>query len=216
MNKQELFNSPFIYHVTSDIPQDKKVENKPIYHYTSSEAFLSIVAEKQIRFTDVRYMNDRSETTYVVQRILSFVEENRENFPQFASTVYKLLEENNIDDIKENNLIEIRYYNLPYHPYAESRHFLFCTCARPDLLNMWNYYIKNGNYQGYSIGFNLYNFLKTFDTEHTKILNSFSVYHGKVLYKEEEQFSLIRPLADEIEKMLTKDYKKKSPIVKSS
>ena len=38
---------------------------------------------------------------------------------------------------------------------AKLRYYVFCTSTKVDSLNMWNYYLKNGKYQGYNIGISL-------------------------------------------------------------
>ena len=85
-------------------------------------------------------------------------------------------------------------------PYMEQRHFVFCMSAKQDSLNMWNYYVNNGNYQGYNIGFSVNKFLKTFDINVDKFIDPFIVYYGDVLYKEAEQYKEIKSFFDLIEK----------------
>ena len=53
------------------------------YHYTSPDAFLSIIQHQAIRFTDIRYLNDRAEGIYFVKLLLDFVEKNAGKYPLF-------------------------------------------------------------------------------------------------------------------------------------
>ena len=64
---------------------------------------------------------------------------------------------------------------IKYH-YNNDRAFVFCTSIDGDSLSMWNYYVNNGFYQGYNIGFNMQKLLKSFDTEDKRHLDSFFVY----------------------------------------
>lgn len=66
---------------------------------------------------------------------------------------------------------------------------------------MWNYYVQNGHYEGYAIGLKLFEFLKTFETPSNKEPDAFSVYHGKVLYKEDAQFEAMERIVKSIENM---------------
>ena len=76
------FKSGFIQKFS---PEDQSGDHISLnaYHYTSPEAFLSIIQNHSIRFTDIRYMNDRAEGIYFVKLLLDFVEKNRGNYPHF-------------------------------------------------------------------------------------------------------------------------------------
>ena len=84
------------------------------------------------------------------------------------------------------------------------RKFVFCTTTESDQLNMWNYYVHNGKYQGYNIGFNIEKLLKSFDTEKPKNADPFSVVYGKVLYDKKKQCEEILRLFEELE--IRKDF----------
>ncbi len=55
---------------------------------------------------------------------------------------------------------------------------------------MWNYYVQNGHYEGYAIGFDLYKFLKTFDAPSKDEMDSFSVYQEKYYIKRTHNLKL--------------------------
>ena len=42
----------------------QKIENTIVYHYTGACSLLSILENECVRFSDIRYMNDRSETIF--------------------------------------------------------------------------------------------------------------------------------------------------------
>lgn len=171
-----------------------------IYHYTSPEAFLSIVQHQEIRFTDIRYLNDRAEGVYFVKVLLDFLSKNAGKYPYFEETINQLLKGNDWDRIQNLETIEVHYNEVPRMPYKADRVFVFCACAEPDLLNMWNYYVNNGAYQGYNIGFRIKELLNTFDTPDSNEIDMFQVYYGNVIYDEKQQMREVRMLAEGIEK----------------
>lgn len=200
----ELFNSYSIKKFPEE-SNDIFDEGIIVYHYTSPEAFLSIITNEYIRFSDARYMNDKSEGKFFIKALLEFLEKNKNVYPLFEEAAYLLLKQNDLNMLKELEITNIDYYDPPKLKYKTQRQFLFCTCTSPDLLNMWNYYVNNGNYQGYNIGLKLSKILKTFDTDNQKELNSFSVYYGEVIYSAKEQEKEIKKLAEEIEKKYKND-----------
>lgn len=82
MNSELNFNSRFIQEFTPD-SMAGATESTIVYHYTSPEAFLSIVQGKSVRFSDLRYMNDKSESFFFVKRLLEFCDENKEKYQHF-------------------------------------------------------------------------------------------------------------------------------------
>jgi hypothetical protein len=94
-----------------------------LYHYTSSTAFLSIVKENALWFSDFRYMNDLSELRYGVDLFRAALAERIEN-------------EN--DDFLKILLLGARQqfeYALVYTDV-----FIFCMCEENNLLNQWRVY----------------------------------------------------------------------------
>lgn len=179
-------------------------ESTIVYHYTSPDAFLSIVQGKSVRFSDIRYMNDKSESLFFVKRLLEFCEEYKEKYQHFVDVVNELLKENNYSAIKKLKVQDIRYTEFPGLKMVKQRNFIFCTSNDADSLNMWNYYASNGKYTGYNVGFSVQRFLKTFDTNQEGVVDPFIIYYGNVLYKKKQQFEAIEELAKAIEKFITK------------
>lgn len=177
-----------------------KEQEDIVYHYTSPDAFLSIIQNQAIRFTDIRYLNDRAEGIYCVKLLLDFVGKNSGKYPYFEEAINQLLKGNDWARIQNLETTEVHFNEIPRMPYKAERVFVFCACAEPDLLNMWNYYVNNGAYQGYNIGLRVKELLKTFDTPDQNIIDAFHVYYGNVLYDEKRQMSEIRMLAESIER----------------
>lgn len=191
------YSSNFIHNYRRDgIVLDKS--EKIVYHYTSPEGLLGILNNQNVRFTDIRYMNDRSEGVYFIKKLIEYIEKNKSVFPHAETIVNSLLQENDYNEIKRLSVTNVKFKTNLNGKTKSARTFLFCTCTDPDLLNMWNYYVKNGAYQGYSIGFNVSSFLN-------ELGNIFpnsqfvSIYYGKVLYSPKEQEDEIKNLLQTIE-----------------
>ena len=97
MNKNNNISSPTIeniFHGKSNLNYKKK------YHYTSPNAFLSILQNQNLRFTDARFMNDKVELTYFIKLLLDFIDKNKQKYPLCEECLYGLLANYAIDDIK--------------------------------------------------------------------------------------------------------------------
>ena len=175
------------------------------YHYTSPDAFLSIIKDGKIRFTDARFLNDKTEVKYFISVLINFLNRNKNAFPLCCECVNELLKENNYNDLESLDVSKIKYnYNIVGKEAnsKEKRIFIFCTSADNDSLNMWNYYVNNGKYQGYNIGVNINKFLKVFEKISVNNIKDFKVYYGNVLYKENEQFKEISSYLRYIEDLI--------------
>lgn len=199
------FKSPHIHTFQpkeAHIQPDKKSIR---YHYTSANALMTILNAQQngygkVRFTDSRFMNDRSEHLFFIKRLLEYIGKHRNNYPFCEEVINKLLLQNHTeDDYISLRVSEIEETKMDVFQYVKSRHFLFCMCNKDDSLQMWNYYIHNGNYQGYNIGIKIFDFLKNFDSETTDNNDPIRFYCGNVLYKKGQQEKEIELLCNFIE-----------------
>ena len=191
------FNSLLINTFKPGLEENPKEKNKLKYHYTSPNALLSILKNQQIYFTDIRFLNDKSEDIYLVKLIMDLLDENEKEYPNVREVTNVLFKNNRISDLQSLNVINIDY-SVPLN-YIPMRKFVFCTTTESDQLNMWNYYVHNGKYQGYNIGFNIEKLLKSFDTEKPKTADPFRVVYGKVLYDKKKQCEEIFRLFEELE-----------------
>lgn len=175
------------------------------YHYTSPDAFLSILKGRKIRFTDARFLNDKTEIKYFISVLIDFLNQNKSSFPLCLECVSELLKENSFNDLEDLDVSKIKYnYKIAEKETdgKEKRIFIFCTSADNDSLNMWNYYVNNGKYQGYNIGININKFLKVFEKISVNNIKDFQVYYGNVLYKEKDQFKEISLYLKYIENLI--------------
>lgn len=172
-----------------------------VYHYTSPIGLYSIFNNKKLWCTDCQFMNDRSEFVYI-KKVLSKAfnqkdwnsKEDMEQYIDYImSTPYESLGIKNVKSKPFSIRFEI------------SRYYLFCTSLKKDSHNMWSYYIKNGNYSGYNMRFNVDKFVNLFTP-----LKDVTLIHGKVIYNEDEQ---IKQLRDELSRLDDK-YNKQIEIVK--
>ena len=135
MGKKPAFQSYFINEFQPG-KRIQEIENTVVYHYTGANAILSIFENGYVRFSDIRYMNDRSETVFFIKRLIEFIAENGEQYPFFRDAVNELLAENDYGQILDLNTDKVKYRDFPGLKMKLQRTFIFCTCNEPDLLNM--------------------------------------------------------------------------------
>lgn len=198
----EEFNSLFIQSFKPEDFLSLSIKEGIKHHYTSPEAFLSIIQEKKIRFTDYRYMNDKSENVYVVKVLLDFLEKNKGKYPNAEEVVYEMLKENDLKSIQNLDICSIKYTQIPRFTYKPARKCVFCMCDEQDSLHMWNYYVNNNSYRGMNIGIKVINFLNIFDSAETKLLDPIQIFYGSVLYNQNKQFKEIETLMKNTEKCI--------------
>jgi hypothetical protein len=122
------------------------MENSLIYHYTSIEALVKILApfkkkghEGQIciRATHARFMNDPLEYEYA----MSFIKESMIEYEKI----------NNISDRKSDCLFSGKSDFFKRLAHTPGEPFIFSFSEQPNDLSMWRAYGKDGN--GVNIGF---------------------------------------------------------------
>lgn len=138
-----------------------------MYHYTSANTLPFIIKERNelcLRFTDYRFLNDKSEGVEIKEFFLSVLHELfvqgkiSKDFLNEATRQYELKESEN--------------QNL----------YVACFSQDSDSLPMWNYYLKGGKYEGYSLGF-------VFDIQ--KYLRREVLFKRKVIYNDALKKKLI-------------------------
>lgn len=109
----------------SKLKFQKGHRTKPIYHYTSIVGLESILRNKTLRFTNIKYMNDKDE---IVAGLDSIAKDC-----------------NASDEVRERMRSAITNLGMQL--------FVCCFSLKEDSLPMWNYYTKEVNSQGYNIEF---------------------------------------------------------------
>ena len=148
----------------------KRIEE--VYHYTSPEGLVSILNNKTFRFTDCQFFNDKLEYNYIKRPLCAAINKVKN----------KLLNKDLIEDV--NNWLTEKYEMTYYTDKFKMRYYVFSTSIKGDSLNMWNYYLKNGKYQGYNIGISLE---KILDYIESLELGKCEFWQSKVMYSLFEQ-----------------------------
>lgn len=103
----------------------RSTKAKPIFHYTSIGGLQGIFEKRKLRFTNIKYMNDKDEIVAGVDslvKLLGMTEEKR-------------------DKMRKSSQL------------SGKQTFVCCFSLEGDSLPMWNYYTKEINNQGYNIEF---------------------------------------------------------------
>lgn len=175
------------------------------YHYTSANALMKILKHDEtsacIRFTDIRYLNDKSEMFYFLKILFIFLQNNKGKFAFCEEVINELLcKQHSYQDYIDMEVSSIAMPSSLPVSFATTRSFVFCTCKDSDSLHMWNYYASNGNYQGYNIGINIYKFLKSFDIAKDQPLDPIFFKYGNVIYSQVSQEKEIEKLLSNLER----------------
>lgn len=115
----------YSYLQNSKLKFQKRHRAKPIYHYTSIGGLESILRNKTLRFTNIKYMNDKDEIIARLDSIAKDCRASEETRKQLRSAITNLG-------------VQV---------------FVCCFSLKEDSLPMWNYYTKEVNSQGYNIEF---------------------------------------------------------------
>lgn len=151
-----------------------------IYHYTTPEAFLNIIQNGKLWFSDINYLNDESEMFYAYELLKSILNKNQK---QIRKELCKLIEEK-IEQILNKEKPESLFKYLERRSYFLASFSIDC-----DNLSLWNYYTKNQNLSGYNIGFSKNIIHKL---SHNVAFKSFFFSYGKVIYDEKIQKQMLK------------------------
>ncbi|MBR5088476.1 MAG: DUF2971 domain-containing protein [Ruminiclostridium sp.] len=146
-------NNPYLYFNYDNI----------IFHYTSSDILPCILSSDgiKLRFTDYRFLNDISEGN---------------DFHE----LFKLI----LNQLHECKSINDDFFNEANNQYKELKPpqlFIACFSMNKDSLPLWNYYLKNGKYEGYSLGFDF-----------TTLKDDKNISVAKVIYDDETKEKVIK------------------------
>jgi hypothetical protein len=100
-----------------------------IYHYTDLTGLIGIIETRCIWATDVRFLNDFTESPHGWVRMKELVQVDLASRPQTPSLV--------------------RFQQAWFDLVPKGRVYIGCFCAKPNLLSQWRGYGQ----QGYSMGF---------------------------------------------------------------
>jgi hypothetical protein len=161
-----------------------------IYHYTSPEGLLGILNEGKLklRFSQVTCLNDHTE--------------GQEVRPIYLSVCKELLDSGEIDQ-DFYDFVSVMGTPTLYRNF-ESRSgmqiccdhdvYVCCFSKENDNQSLWNYYVKNDRYLGYSIGFKSSAFKNGFVLDHGYITLVSVIY--KMSDKRKAIIDLLRDVRD--------------------
>lgn len=149
-----------------------------VYHYTSAEGLKSIIRSGRFWFSNAKFLNDYSETNYILTLLPTFFEKCQES----------LINKEFHEDIK--NIIESYKTGIFYQKDNDKLFTDYVYIASfskdKDNLEMWNYYTKDINSVGYNIGFASYPFNISPNIPDIKFI------HGEVIYNKKKQEELVK------------------------
>ncbi len=130
--------------------QEKDLDNTMLYHYTTPEGLLGILQEDGVKlhFTKFTALNDKMEGKVLQKRFLTICERLYSEKVIEKREVNQLLKYVNFETGKFRCFLEGKWQELNFEDT-----FVCSFSLQQDSLPMWNYYVKNGSYQGYNIGF---------------------------------------------------------------
>lgn len=160
------------------------------YHYTSPVGAKAILESHSIRFTDCQFLNDKSEYVHIHKPLFQAMIEIQEDL--FDQSIPDMIRDMFNDNYETERLVLIPRSDI--NPklkfrFIKQRYYIFCTSEQKDALNMWNYYIKGGNYQGYNLGLAANSILKSFSDFKKE---NIELLYGKVLYTVSEQVKYLK------------------------
>ena len=163
-----------------------------IFHYCRKNILGDIINSKQLRFSDVRFLNDKTEFEEAIRILRIAVERKKASMDK---ELYDILTDQDV-------LNEIKSYSqrYPFYPPINKNRDIdsvkpICrvyTCSFSmdgDLRPMWNYYAQGAN--GVSINF-------TELKDHIKSTEKVKIVWGKVWYTDEDKRQCVEALLEDV------------------
>lgn len=165
-------------------------KSKPIYHYTSPQGLLGILQPENPVLWFSRYdaLNDKTEGMHI--------------FEVYGKICDDLLRRDQISKPFYESIRHLRYPVKDAFPFGDltknTSHiksdeydcYVCCFSSAKDSLPMWNYYTKDGKYEGYNIGFSF------FKSQHVGVQNPFETNCHfslrNVIYEDKEKDNIIQ------------------------
>ena len=139
-----------------------------ITHYTSDFGLKSIIENRKIWFTDIRYLNDYNEVEFSNNKV-------RELIKEIDSEMISSAMGENIDSL----------FNLFMGMSHGYRDFVFCASLDNDNLPMWNYYSKGCD--GYGIIFQKNKLIESLSCSHKELLVLYNTFSKEIIYDDFQQ-----------------------------
>lgn len=147
----------------------KNTKAKPIFHYTSIGGLHGILSSKTLRFTNIKYMNDKDE---IIAGLDSMAKEYNAS----------------VEDREKLRSAFISH---------GTQTFVCCFSLEDDSLPMWNYYTKEINNQGYNIEFDDKKLVESI-LKNNPILDGCGFAFGNVDYSKDNDSEYSKIITSEI------------------
>jgi len=192
-----LIRSEYIKYFNPSIGGSNSDRKKRIYHYTSPPGLYAILSNASIRFTDCQFLNDKSEYKHIEKSLKIAYSKIKANLVNDFEPIFNIIAKNEFET-ESMKFLSPNDSQLTFE-ITKKRYYVFCASDAPDSLGMWNYYVKNDRYQGYNLGFSVYQILRNF----AKIKNpEIEIFYGTIIYDESTQISVLEELFFEYDQIL--------------
>ena len=151
------------------------------FHYTSLEGLKGILETRTLYFTDCEFLNDASERININKTLDDFWYYERNNYDKDFKNLIKSIRFKEYQD-NAYSLIDNEFSNVP------CRYFVLSCSYDGDSLNMWKYYSKGNEYNGYCIEL----FTPALTDEWIDRVTGVAVESGSVIYSDDEKFDKIK------------------------
>lgn len=160
-----------------NLASEKGINDVILHHYTSAEGLKGILKDSEIWFSNTRFLNDSSENNYIYDMFPRRYDEYEQSLDlEFYSQLDKIA----------NDFLNKDYCNINNKRLWADDIYVASFSLERDNLPLWNYYCHAANCVGYNI---------TFEKAPFEISNiSYSFISGKVIYKESEQYRLLKDI----------------------
>ena len=147
----------------------KNTKAKPIFHYTSIGGLEGILTHKKLRFTNIKYMNDKDEIVAGLDSIAKSCNVSEDEREQLRSAFIN----------------------------HGTQNFVCCFSLEEDSLPMWNYYTKEVNNQGFNIAFDDKKLVESI-LRSNPCLDGCDLAFGIVDYSKEDNSEYSKAITDEV------------------
>ncbi len=162
-----------------------------IYHYTSCDGLKGIIEERNMFFSDIYSLNDKSERFYFY-RVLKEVFEDMHSNNELNDDFYNFL------TVRTNAVLSDDYLEKESEIKFWRQYYTSSFSLGSDSLMLWNNYAKSNDHDGYNIGFRKSDILTGFQTSNKK---DDVFYAGTVIYDKSKQISVIKSILAESNKL---------------
>lgn len=184
----------FYSHICSIINDNFSFDGEKLCHYTSPKALVNILENKSLRFTDYRFLNDKTEGTYIYDVINSL------DLSVYDERFIRAIESLKKRRFTISEIVSERLSHIPNEGTykIDTSYFYFICSFSADCNNlaMWNYYTKTAS----GVGYNIVLYTKDLQENFSKSLSIAStkntLFFKKVIYDEETQKSIIKTILD--------------------